>query len=248
MGRGISVDSIPGFREPINSFTHLIAAILFLGLTIVLLRRSQGHPGRKFALGIFGFSSVMLLTTSGVYHMLWPGNDRDVMERIDVAAIFILMAGTFTPAYAILYRGLVRFCLLSLIWGAAIVGIALRMTYFAALSGWAGTILFLIFGWIGAISARNLWKRYSFAFIRPLVWGGLAYTSGALLLEFHWPTLIPRVLGPHELWHFAVLTGLSFHWQFVWQFADGPPEFVFADRVHLISHSPPIAISKETTS
>ncbi len=243
-----AVLSIPGFREPINSFTHLIAAIIFLGLAIVLLRRSQGHAGRKFALGIFGCSSVLLLSTSGIYHMLWPGNDRDLMERMDVAAIFILIAGTFTPAYAILYRGLVRFCLLSLIWGTAIFGIALRMMFYASLSGWAGTIVFLIFGWIGAISAVNLWKRYSFTFIRPLVWGGLAYTCGALLLEFHWPTLIPRVLGPHELWHFAVLIGLSFHWQFVWQFANGPPELVFYDGVPRASHSPPMALSKETAS
>lgn len=222
----LSVDPIPGFREPINSFTHLVAAIIFAGLTIVLLRRSQGSSRQKLALGIFGFSSVLLLSMSGIYHMLWPGNGREIMERLDVAAIFTLIAGTFTPAYAILYRGLSRTCLLWLVWGTAILGMTFRLLFFEHLSGWWGTGLFLVFGWLGAISVRDFWKRYSFAFIKPLLWGGLAYTGGAILLQFRWPTLIPRILGPHELWHVAVLIGLSFHWRFVWQIAQGNPELV----------------------
>ena len=217
----ISVDAIPGFREPVNCFTHLIAAAFFAGLTVVLVRRGQGHPWRAMALGLFGFCSVFLLSASGIYHMLWPGDHREFMERLDIAAIFALIAGTFTPAYAILYRGVRRIGLLVLVWGTAIAGMALRMMFFESMSGWLGTSLFLAFGWIGAISAFDFWRRYSFAFIKPLVCGGLAYTLGALLLEFHWPTLIPRVLGPHELWHIAVLMGLSFHWQFVWQIASG---------------------------
>jgi channel protein (hemolysin III family) len=219
----ITVYSIPGFREPVNSFTHLIAAAVFVGLTILLLRQGRENPRRTIALGVFGLSSVLLLCMSSIYHMLWPGSGRQMMERLDIAAIFVLIAGTFTPAYAILYQGTARFRLLVLIWGAAISGITLRTIFFETLSGWWGTGLFLAFGWIGAVSAWDLWKRYSFDFIKPLVWGGLAYTSGAMLLEFHWPTLIPRILGPHELWHIAVLIGLGFHWRFVWQFAHGEP-------------------------
>ena len=84
----ITVYSLPGFREPVNCFTHLIAAVVFLGLSARLVRRGQGHSGRAAALAIFGFTSVFLLSMSSVYHMLWPGNGRAVMERLDVAAIF----------------------------------------------------------------------------------------------------------------------------------------------------------------
>lgn len=226
----LPVDSIPGFREPINSFTHLIAAIIFMGLTAILLRRSRVNPNQKLALGIFGFSSVLLLLMSGIYHMLWPGNGREIMERLDVTAIFTLMAGTFTPAYAILYRGRYRSRLLWLVWGTAILGMTFRLLCFESLSGWRGTSLFLVFGWLGAISTWDFWKRYSFAFIQPLVWGGLAYTCGAMLLQFRWPTLIPRILGPHELWHVAVLIGLSCHWRFVWQIATENPGLVSWDQ------------------
>lgn len=215
----IDVDSLPGFREPFSSFSHLIAAVVFTGLTGLLVRRGRGDSGRVAALAVFGFTSVFLLLMSSIYHMQWPGASRDVMERIDVAAIFGLIAGTFTPTFAILYRGSTRLILLSIIWGTAVLGIAFRTIYFHSTSGWPGTGLFLAFGWIGILSAWDLWKRYSFAFVQPLIWGGLAYSCGAVLLQFHWPTLVPRVLGPHELWHVAVLIGLSCHWCFVWQFA-----------------------------
>ncbi len=223
IANAITVYSLPGFREPVNCFTHLIAAVVFVGLSARLVRRGQGHSGRAVSLAVFGFTSVFLLSMSSIYHMLWPGDGRAVMERLDVSAIFALIAGTFTPAYFILYEGSARLRLLCLIWAAAVIGITLRIFFYESFTGWQGTAVFLGFGWVGAISARDLWKRYSFNFIKPLVWGGLAYTLGALLLEFHWPTLIPRILGPHELWHLAVLLGLGFHWQFIWQFADGEP-------------------------
>jgi channel protein (hemolysin III family) len=217
----IDVDSLLGFREPFNSASHFLGAIVFTGLMVRLLRRGEGNRARVVALVVFGATSVFLLLMSSIYHMHWPGSRRDVMEQMDVAAIFALIAGTFTPAYTILYRGPARLWLLALCWGAAILGITFRTIFFDSMSGWLGTGLFLLFGWIGAISAWDLWKRYSFAFIRPLVWGGLAYSCGAVMLEFHWPTLLPRIVGPHELWHIAVLIGLGFHWRFVWQFADG---------------------------
>lgn len=188
---------------------------------VPLLRRGQGNPARVVALAVFGFTSVFLLLMSTIYHMQWPGGGRDVMEQMDVAAIFGLIAGTFTPACVILYRGPARVWLLLLNWTAALLGIIFRTLFFDTMSRWLGTGLFLVFGWIGAIAAWDLWNRYSFAFIQHLVRGGLAYSWGAIVLEFHWPTLIPGILGPHELWHIAVLTGLGFHWRFVWQFADG---------------------------
>ena len=220
MTASIDVDSLLCFRELFSSFSHLIAAVVFTGMTGLLIRRGRGDFGRVVALAVFGFTSVLLLVMSSLYHMHWPGSGRDVMERMDVAAIFALIAGTFTPTFTILYRGPTRLLLLVVVWGAAILGMTFRILYFNSTSGWFGTGLFLAFGWIGALSALNLWKRYSFSLIEPLVWGGVAYSCGAVLLQLHWPILIPRVLGPHELWHVAVLIGLSCHWFFIWHIAD----------------------------
>lgn len=185
------------------------------------MKRGRGQILRVVSLAIFGLTSVVLLVSSGLYHMLWPGEGRELMKQIDMAAIFALIAGTFTPAFAILYHGGPRVVRLLAIWSAALSGIVFRIAFPELTSGWLGTFLFLVFGWVGAFTAWDLWNRYSSRFVRPLILGGLAYSVGAVSLEFHWPMLVPGVFGPHEFWHLAVLTGLGFHWQFIWQFADG---------------------------
>ena len=73
------------------------------------------------------------------------------------------------------------------------------------------------------ISCILLWKRYGFSFVAPLLWGGVAYTLGAIVLVLNGPALIPGAVGAHELWHLAVLVGLGLHWKFVFGFADGRP-------------------------
>ena len=74
------------------------------------------------------------------------------------------------------------------------------------------------------ISCILLWRRYGFSFVKPLLWGGVAYTLGVVVLGLKWPTLIPGVVSDAtELWHVAVLLGLGLHWKFIFNFASGPP-------------------------
>ena len=214
---------IPGFREPFNCFTHLFAAPVFLILGYCLIRRGRGSRGRMVSLAIMAFTSVFLLSMSGVYHLLDPGTGRYVMEQLDVAGVFALIAGTVTPVHAILFQGCSRWIPLLLIWSAAATGITLTTVFYDSLSPGMGTAIFVALGWCGLLSCVLLWRRYGFAFVKPLLWGGLAYTLGAIVLRLDWPVLIPGVVGAHELWHLAVLVGLSLHWRFVFRFANGPP-------------------------
>ncbi|MBP90657.1 MAG: hypothetical protein CMJ64_28760 [Planctomycetaceae bacterium] len=103
----------------------------------------------------------------------------------------------------------------------AVTGIVLRIMFFSALPPGVGTACFVLLGWGGAISAFVLWRRYGGDFVKSLVFGGIAYTLGAIILLAEWPVLITGVIGPHEVWHLAVLTDLGFHWRFVWEFASG---------------------------
>jgi channel protein (hemolysin III family) len=210
---------IPGFSDPVSSLSHLIGAVVFAVLGYFLLRRACG----RFAfLGVYVFSVVFLLAMSGVFHLLpRGGSGRAVLERLDHGAIFVLIAGTFTPAHGILFRGPERWGPLLLIWTAAITGITLKTIFFADLAEWLGLIFYLALGWFGAFTTGVLWWRYGFAFIKPVLWGGLAYTVGGVLDHFGLPILIPGVLGAHDLFHLAVLAGVGFHWKFVTQFAFG---------------------------
>ncbi len=217
---------IPGFSDPVSSLTHLLGAGVFACLGVVLIWRGRGSPARIISLGVYAFSTVLLLSMSGVYHLLSPDTGgRAVLRRLDHDAIFVLIAGTFTPLHVILFRGLWRWVPLLFIWTAAVTGVTLKSIFISDLPGWVGMLFYLGMGWFGALSAVVLWSRHGWAFIQPLVWGGVAYSVGAALEFLQWPTLIPGVVGPHELFHLCVLIGAGLHWKFASEFACGtlPP-------------------------
>ena len=195
----IDVFRIPGFREPVNCFTHLFAAGVFSVLGYYLVRRGRGSWIRTASLAVMTFSSVFLFSISGVYHLLGPGAGREVMRQLDIAGVFALIAGTMTPIHAILDRGWRRWASLGLVWSLAAAGITLRTIFGARLPVGVGIAIFLVFGWGGLISGILLWRRYGFCFVKPLVWGGIAYTVGAIALGLNWPAIIPGVLGAHEV-------------------------------------------------
>jgi channel protein (hemolysin III family) len=208
--------SIPGFRDPVSSFSHLLGAGVFAVLSIPLLWRGRGRAGRVIALALFAFSGVFLMSTSGVYHLLGEGKGRMVMQRLDHAAIFVLIAGTFTPMAVLLFRGAPRWGILLVIWTTAANAVVLKTIFFNDVPEGVGVGVYLAMGWFGAVAGVGLWRRFGLPFIRELIWGALAYTVGAVVDFLRWPTLIPGVVGPHELFHLLVLAGLGFHWSFVY--------------------------------
>lgn len=210
-----------GCREPFNSLSHLIGAAVFCGLGYYLVRRGKGDWIRTGSLSVLAVSSVLLLLTSGIYHIFWPGPVREIMLRADVAGVFLLIAASMTPAHAILFTGWSRWGSLAVIWIFAIVGIIWRMLFCENTPGPTGIAFFLLFGWGSVATAVILWRRYGWHFIQPAVLAGLSYSLGAIGLILHRPILIPGIIGPHEIWHIAVLTGLGLHWRFVIQFASG---------------------------
>ena len=216
--------SIAGFSDPFSSLTHLAAAVVFLILGIVLLQRGRGDRTRVISLCVFAFSCVLLLSLSGVYHLLEPDTPgREVLKRLDHAAIFVLIAGSFTPVHVILFRGGWRWGMLAGIWGAALAGLVLKTVYFATMPEWLGMLMYLGLGWLGLISAVALSRRYGWRFVRPVLWAALAYTAGALSEFLRWPVLLAGIVGPHEIFHLAVLAGVSCTWAFILGIAAGEP-------------------------
>lgn len=215
--------SIVGFSDPVSSLTHLAGALVFSALGIFLLRRGRGDGGRMAALSVFAFTCVLLLSVSGVYHLLSPGTaGREVLKRLDHAAIFLLIAGSFTPVHIILFRGGWRWGMLAGIWGAALAGLVLKTVYFSTMPEWLGLAMYLGLGWMGAISALHLGSRFGWRFIQLVLWGALAYTAGAVIEFVRWPVLLPGILEPHEIFHLAVLAGISCIWAFVLRICSAP--------------------------
>jgi channel protein (hemolysin III family) len=219
---GLNIVSIPGFTEPVSSLSHLAGAGLFGVLGFFLIRRGRENPAQLASLAIYALSCVLLFSLSGVYHLLsFGGTARAVLERLDHGAIFMLIAGTFTPVHAILFRGLGRWGVLLLIWTAAVTGITLKTIFFADVTEGLGLVFYMVLGWVGVLSAIALGRRYGIGFIKPLLWGGVAYTLGALVDFLRRPVLIPGVFAAHEVFHFLILIGAGLHWRFVWRLAAG---------------------------
>lgn len=217
----IDVAPLFGCREPFSSFSHLAGAIFFAGLAISLIRRGRGNHIRTVSLAVFALSSVQLLLTSGVYHWCWPGSLRQLMLRADVSSVFLLIAASMTPGQAILFTGISRWLSLVLIWSAAIAGVIWRAVSSHDGPGSFGIAVFLGFGWASVVAGTVLWRRYGWRFIQPAVLSGLVYSLGAIGLMLDWPIVIPELIGPHEVWHIAVLIALGLQWRFIFQFASG---------------------------
>jgi hemolysin III len=215
---------LPGLHEPFSALSHLAGAAVFLVLgSLLLWRGRRNHAGLAY-LAVYAASVVLLMTLSGMYHMPVRGSAaHQLIGRLDHGAIFVLIAGSFTPVHGILLRGWLRWGPLTAIWTAAAAGIALKTVFYDELPEWIGLTFYLTMGWFGLFSGVVIGFRYGVHFVKPLILGGILYTIGAVV-DFHQGMIfVPGVIHPHEFLHMMVLMGAFSHWLFIWQFAKGQP-------------------------
>ncbi len=208
-------DSISWCADPFSCMSHLVAAFVFLVLGAFLLKRGR-TVHETGCLITYVLSVVLLLSLSGAYHLLPRSySSRYVLRHLDHAAIFLLIAGTFTGVYGMLYKGRYRSLWLVVVWLITVTAIILKMVYFRNFPETLSISLYLGFGWAGVLWTLSIWKEFGFSFIQPLIMGGVAFTAGAILEYIEEPILIQGVVGPHELFHVAVLLGIALHWRFI---------------------------------
>lgn len=214
---------ILGFSDPVSSWSHLLTAILALSGGYFLIQRGKGNPWRIFALSVYIFSLVFLFSMSGVFHLLPRDSlSRSVMQRLDYAGIWLLIAGTFTPLHSILFRGGWRWLVLLFVWTVTITGLVLQVVFFKDFPEWLALSFFLGLGWVGILSDykfRRTFPRHSPKFI---ILGGLSYSIGAICDFMRWPILWYQYIGPHEVFHFFVTLGAFFHWVFIYKWSNHP--------------------------
>ncbi len=205
-----------GACQPLSAVLHLGGAIVYGALTASLLRRARAHTGRFVSLAVFAVSCVSLLAISGLYHWTDLADPwREPLQRLDHAAIFVLIAGTLTPFHVLVFRGSFRWVMLGIGWSMAIAAIVAKLLFFDALGGGAGLALYVSVGSVAFFSVCLLPRRVRLRALVPFAAGAAAYVGGALLEVNDLPVLIEGVAGPHEFFHASVLLGTALHWRFL---------------------------------
>lgn len=192
--------------EVANSISHGVGLIAAVAVVPALLRTAARGGSISYVMGvsIFAGSVVLLYLASTVYHSLNQGSVKRFFRLIDHSAIFLLIAGSYTPFTLGVLRGPWGWTLLVLIWCLATVGLTLKIV-FRTRYGWASIVLYVVMGWLALVAIKPIWLNVPLPGILLILAGGIAYTVGLGFFAAH------RLRFNHFIWHLFVIAGTTCH-------------------------------------
>jgi len=195
-------------EEIANSISHGLALVAALVGTPYLLIHAARHEDGWFVIGasIFAATMIFLYLSSTLYHALPVGKAKRVFRIIEHSAIFLLIAGTYTPFTLGVLRGAWGWTLLGLVWGLAATGVALKV-FNKGTHPILSTSLYLLMGWLIVFAVDPLVARVPTTGLAWLVAGGVSYTAGVVFFA-----LDSRIRYGHLVWHLFVMTGTACHY------------------------------------
>jgi hemolysin III len=207
-----SVISVLGLRHPVSAGSHLLGALLGAFVAAMLWRLSRGERLKQLSLGVYGLCLVLLYAASGTYHAILY-RDADTLElfrNFDHSAIYLLIAGTFTPVYAVLLAGRLRWLMLAAVWALALAGIAAKWL----LPHGPFVVSVVLYVSMGVVGLAPIVPLIRSAGLRAMLWGlggAAVYTAGGVCEACDWPLLLEGVIRPHEVFHLMDLTATAIH-------------------------------------
>jgi hemolysin III len=194
-------------EEWLNCVVHvagIAASVAALPLLILTAHRS-GDPWLMAGGLVFGLSALLMFTTSVLYHAAHDPAVRLRLRRLDHAAIYLLIAGTYTPFTLGALRGTWGWSLAAVIWALALLGIVFKATSLGFRFHRTSVVLYVLMGWLAVVAAKPLMRVLSAFELKWLVAGGLYYTVG---VAFY---LMKNRPYTHAIWHVFVLAGVASH-------------------------------------
>lgn len=198
-------------REPVNAITHLVSAIISLLGTLILFYFAKGNALMLLTFAVYGASLIFLFSASGIYHSV-SASDGIILKlrKMDHAAIYLLIAGTYTPICIYFFDGFLQFGMPALVWIMAIIGLLVKL-WVIQTPRWVTVGIYLIMGWVGVFAVGEIINNMPVAAIWWLVAGGLFYTFGAIIYMTKLFNFKPGIFGFHEIWHIFVMLGALSH-------------------------------------
>lgn len=192
--------------ERFNSISHLVGAALALAGSAVLITSASllGDPWKIVGFSVYGAMLVALYLASTLYHAL-SGRAKAVFQKLDHCAIYLLIAGSYTPFALVSLRGPWGWTLLGVVWSLAVLGVAQEI-WLARGARWLSLAIYMVMGWLALVAMVPLWQALTPAGFGWLAAGGASYTLGiAFYATDH------KLRHGHGVWHLFVLGGSTCH-------------------------------------
>ena len=193
-------------EEIANSITHGIGIVLAIGALVILATFAgiYGNPWHVISVSVYGFTLILLYTASTLYHSIQAPRTKTILQILDHSAIYMLIAGTYTPFTLVNLRGPWGWSLFAVIWCLAFIGTAIQLSQ---MERWrvVSLGLYVGMGWTVLVAIKPLIASVATGGLILLLLGGLAYTFG--ILFYRWKSLKFH----HAVWHLFVLAGSILH-------------------------------------
>lgn len=200
-------------EEVANGVSHGVGALaILIALPLLLLSLRERGTTAVVAAAVFGVTAAFLYISSTLYHSLGRNRAKRVFQLMDHSAIYLLIAGTYTPFTLGILRGTMGWTLFGIVWTLAFGGIVKTLLVGNRYQHFS-TGLYLAMGWLALVAAKQLWTFLPGAGLTWLVAGGLFYTAGVAFFATDYRPY------HHFVWHLFVLAGTACHFVAVWGYA-----------------------------
>jgi len=207
-------------RPRLRGVSHQYAFLASLALGALLVIGASGARERASA-AIFATTVATMFGVSALYHRVtWRPAVRRWMRRLDHAAIYLLIVGTYTPFGLLALSGVWRWTVLPIVWGGALAAILLKLAWVDG-PQWLSAAIGIGLGWVGIVALPQLWEHAGAPGVALLLVGGMLYTLGAVVYAFRRPDPLPAVFGYHELFHALVIAAAACQYAAVASFVLG---------------------------
>jgi hemolysin III len=197
-------------KEPFCGVSHFVGALLAIAALVVLLVLADGRFWHVLGFSVYGTTLILLYTASTLCHSVHCApRTAKRLDKLDHFAIFLLIAGTYTPICLVALRGPLGWTLLALEWCLAAIGIVILSR--GPVGQWPRVIIYVAMSWLVLIAVGPVWRALTPGAIAWLIAGGIVYTGGAVVYAMDRPHLWPGKFLAHDLWHVFVLIGSACH-------------------------------------
>ena len=210
---------ISKFRDPVSGLIHFFSAVLALAGLVILLILTRGEGLKQLSMAVYGVSLVTLFSASAIYHLAKPAAESTLLKlrKFDHSAIYVLIAGTYTPICINFFTGWLRWGFLALIWGIALAGVIVKLFVIKA-PRWVTAGVYLVMGWMAVLVIKPMLQSMPAAALWWMLAGGLTYSIGAVIYITKKLDFWPGVFGFHEVWHVFVSLAALCHFIMIFRY------------------------------